>query len=281
MNKRYIINRLRAWLILSGILIFFGSSATIYAEGFPKGQMNVNIDWPSFLERCDPVWDVAPTDFEESPRLGNGRIGMYMYKESGQGEHPASGMVITGDVLHFGVDREDIYDHRDSSWGWTAHSKPRFHPGDFKLQTVGKMTDMYVRQDLYNAEWRGTITTEKGEIKFRSFIHHERPVIVVEMETTGAESNAKWTFNPTEAISSRKDAPGRGQFWPDSKKNAENYFKLTGENGENIQTQSSLRIPERWGHQPVCSEITGRRRIYNGLAGCEKQPVETHALHQH
>lgn len=223
-HRQYCLCLFAIFLLSNGVLSRVAAQDDIQRNH----SFKVAVDWPSFLERCDPIWDVAPTEFAESPRQGNGRMGMYMYKESAEGEHPDASKAKGGGVIRFGVDREDIYDHRDSSWGWTAHSKPRFHPGDFKLQTIGQITDMYIRQDLYNAEWRGTITTEKGSIRFRSFLHRRMPLIVMELESTSEESGAKWFFSPFEAISSRKDAPGRGQFWPDTKEKAENYFKLTG-----------------------------------------------------
>ena len=217
--------------IIFSFFLIIVNAHDVFAEAESSNLLKVNIDWEKFLEGCDPIWDVAPLSFGESPRLGNGRIGMYMFKESSQLEHPSSDpdMATSNNVIRFGVDRADIYDRRDSSWGWTAYSKPRLHAGDFKLYTVGEIEDMYVRQDLYNAEWRGTVTTKRGEVKFRAFIHHERPVIVVELETSGDEHRLKWEFHPFAAITSRKDAPGRAQFWPADEAGAERYYRNTGQ----------------------------------------------------
>ena len=170
MKTQHTIFRLSVlFTIIFSFFVIIVNAHDVFAEAEESSDiLNVNIDWESFLEGCDPIWDVAPLSFGESPRLGNGRIGMYMYKESSQLVHPSSdpNMATSNNVIRFGVDRADIYDRRDSSWGWTAYSKPRLHAGDFKLYTVGEILEMYVRQDLYRHHPEGRQRLLKLQVKY-------------------------------------------------------------------------------------------------------------------
>ena len=55
-------------LIFISILLLPLSSNAADAYTPPK----VEIDWPSFLAKQDPVWDRLPTEFDEGAQLGNG-----------------------------------------------------------------------------------------------------------------------------------------------------------------------------------------------------------------
>ena len=188
------------------------------------------IDWASFLNRHDLVWKLPPTTADDAGMLGNGMLGMNVFKELATTEHPSKDKKISGSnkVIRFAVDRRDVYDRRDLSWGWTSYSRPRIHVGDFQLHTTGKITGFEMRQDLYNAELRGKILTEKGEIRFRSFVHATRPVMVVELEPTPGEERLKWTFRPYEAITTRKDFPPRGDYFPEDAEGVKRYYKNYG-----------------------------------------------------
>jgi len=188
------------FVILFVIIIMTMDISNVSAETRSDSLLDVNIDWASFLERCDPVWDIPPIYFSQAALLGgNGELGMYVYKESAEMEHPhpdIKEISPSNRVLRFGVDRVDVYDRRDVSWGWTAYSRPRFHVGNFQLYTVGQITSLNMRQDLYNAELRGAITTENGEIMFRAFVHASMPLMVLELETSDSEQECKWVFRP-------------------------------------------------------------------------------------
>src|SRR6478752_3677607 len=100
------------------------------------------VDWPSFLARHDLIWKKMPGGWSEAPFLGNGRLALCMYQEPGK------------NAIRFALDRTDVFDRRDTSWGWTAYSRSRYHVGDFQLHPVGKITAVDLRQDLWNAELR-------------------------------------------------------------------------------------------------------------------------------
>jgi len=63
---------------------------------------------------------------------------------------------------------------------------------------------------LWNAESRGTIQTSEGSIEWRSFVHTEDLVIVVEWKATGGETGATWEWTQYELTS-----PASSQFIPE------------------------------------------------------------------
>jgi hypothetical protein len=63
------------------------------------------------------------------------------------------------------------------------------------LKAQGRITNATMQLDLWNAEARGTITTEKGNITWRSFVSINPDVIVTESMETGTEK-AQWEFVP-------------------------------------------------------------------------------------
>ena len=160
-------SRILLSILVLGSCVF----SNLPAQTGPKHMIRDKIDWSSFLSRHDMVWKLPPTFPEDAGILGNGMLGMNIFKELATTEHPSKDSKISTSnrVMRFAVDRRDVYDRRDLSWGWTSYSRPRIHVGDFQLYTTGKITSFNMRQDLYNAELRGNIQTDKGEIRFRAF----------------------------------------------------------------------------------------------------------------
>lgn len=167
-----------------------------------------HIDWPQFLARHDLIWDQIPKNWGQAAFLGNGRLALYMYAEPGQ------------NALRFGLDNTDVYDRRDASWGWVAYSRSRYHVGDFLLAPTGQITGIAMRLDLYRAELRGTLNTDRGSIDFRAFVHAEESILAVELTPSDGEKEYRWNWRPTEAISTRR--PIRNEA------DAEAYQKMYG-----------------------------------------------------
>jgi hypothetical protein len=96
-------------------------------------------------------------------------------------------------ALRWDIGRSDVIDHRDYQdveWG-----KSRLPIGKMLLKAQGRITNASMQLDLWNAEARGTITTEKGTITWRSFVSINPDVIITELTETGAEK-AQWEFIP-------------------------------------------------------------------------------------
>ncbi|AKC83888.1 hypothetical protein IMCC26134_03575 [Verrucomicrobia bacterium IMCC26134] len=136
-------------------------------------------DWPVFMARQDLVWDRLPDRFESAAFTGNGLLGA---------------MVFTGD------------DGQSIKWqqGRTdVEFMGRIPIGDLVLTPVGKILGGDMRLDLWNAEVRGTIKTDRGEIQFRTFTHSDQMVEVFETIATGGEQ-ARWSWAPGLAANARK-----------------------------------------------------------------------------
>ncbi len=155
------------------------------------GELRVNVDWSEFLARHDLVWDRLATTWYESPFLGNGMMGTMIYR-------PRRGH------LRWDVHRSDVQDHRDNTHGWSAYSRGRLPIGYFDLVSVGQVDSGTMHLDLYNAEARGVLRTDVGEIAWRSVVLTGEMAIVIETRATEGERDFTWRFHPAEAISPRQ-----------------------------------------------------------------------------
>jgi hypothetical protein len=139
------------------------------------------IDWPDFLSRHDMIWEKFPAEFDDGGFLGNGLLGVTIYRE---GENR----------LRFEMGRADVTEHR--------RNNNRLPIGGLVLKTEGKILNGTMRLDLWNAELRGELKTEKGHIRFRSLIHTKEMVLLTDMETTGRESNASYSWEAAPCLDS-------------------------------------------------------------------------------
>ena len=76
-------------------------------------RVKTDIDWPSFLGRQDMVWNVLPEQWYESAYMGNGELGLMMYKEPGE------------NWLRLEVSNCRLHDHRP---GTGLLANPRLFP---------------------------------------------------------------------------------------------------------------------------------------------------------
>jgi hypothetical protein len=133
------------------------------------------------------MWNRLSTDWYSGAFIGNGELGAMIYKESDY-------------ALRWDIGRSDVTDHRnyplDAEWG-----KARLPIGKMILKAQGKIVKATMQLDLWNAEARGTITTDKGTISWRSFVATNPEVIITELKETGTEK-AQWDFVPEESKTS-------------------------------------------------------------------------------
>jgi hypothetical protein len=143
--------------------------------------VRTNVGWAAFLARQDLVWDRLPTGWGESAFIGNGRLGATI-------------------------------DARDSVFGWTinrtdvVHDQSRFPIGRVVLKTAGTLTGGTARLALWDAEASGTVATDRGDIRWRSFTATDPSVIVIVLEGRGGERAAALDWVPAEARPPRKVA---------------------------------------------------------------------------
>ena len=92
--------------------------------------------------------------------------------------------------LRWEMGRSDVTEHR--------RDNARLPIGGLVLTTVGKIQGGTMRMDLWNAEVRGSVTTDKGTITFRSFIHTHEMVLLTDLSCTDGEgaANLAWEARP-------------------------------------------------------------------------------------
>lgn len=149
-------------------------AATVSAQGVDR------VNWEKFLGRHDFIWNRLPDRFESAAYTGNGHLGAMIFgKDNGQ-------------TIKWQMGRSDV-----------VFNTSRIPVGDLLLKPEGKIQSCTMRGDLWNAEARGTVTTDKGVIEFRSFTHTDQMVQVFETVVSGQEK-ATWTFEPGLAANPRK-----------------------------------------------------------------------------
>ncbi len=149
--------------------------ALFAASVVEAGLVTDKVDWPTFLERQDLIWETLPKQFDEGAFLGNGLLGTTIYRDG-------------DNRLRFEMGRADVTEHR--------RDNNRLPIGGLMLETVGKIQDGTMRLDLWNAEVRGNVTTDKGTLQFRAFIHTDVMAMILDLVTTGGEQAAKFVWVP-------------------------------------------------------------------------------------
>ncbi|MGW8885162.1 glycosyl hydrolase family 95 catalytic domain-containing protein [Streptomyces sp. NPDC055749] len=145
--------------------------------------------WRTVLDDADLVWQRMPKTWYEGPFLGNGFLGSGIYAEPG------------GKAVRFNVQHSEVQDHRPE-FG-SLFGLARLPIGHFTLEPVGTITGVDWRLSLRNAELTGTITTDRGTLALRAFVHTSSALMAVEITPDGDERDFRWTFHPAQAVSPR------------------------------------------------------------------------------
>lgn len=175
------------------------------------------IDWPEFIGRHDLIWEETPRQWNEGGFTGNGQLGMMVYA------------TLADNRVDFHLGRNDVTDHRlapdrKTSLGTPGANVmihyPRLDIGRMALRPAGKIQSLTLHQDLWNAELRGTLTTDLGLIRFRALTPRDRMIHLIEIESTektadGSAAAWKWEFLPGNPASPRVQiAPPNDPFDP-------------------------------------------------------------------
>ncbi|MEI7830635.1 MAG: glycoside hydrolase family 95-like protein [Prolixibacteraceae bacterium] len=155
-----------------------------------KSLIRLNVNWPRFMAQHDLLWDRIPDDYFAGAFVGNGLLGTMVFKDN-----------AVPNSLRFEIGRTDVYDHRTKES--SAYETSRLPIGQLLLTPVGQITKVNIRNDLWNAEIRGELTTTAGTLSFRCFVPSGDELIVVTSTATGKEKNAKFALRPQLAQSAR------------------------------------------------------------------------------
>lgn len=153
-----------------------------------KPVIKTDIDWPAFMEQQDMVWETLPEYWYDSAFMGNGMLGLMIYKEVGE------------NYIRLETGRCDVEDHRPGSG---CLNTPRLLTGHFVLRPQGRILNGTMRLDLWNAETTAHINTTQGTIELRALVHANQMVILVDVKASEGELGFKWDWVPADAQSPR------------------------------------------------------------------------------
>lgn len=157
-----------------------------WAEVPLDNQMITDTQWSNFLRGQDLLWRRLPPTWKEGPFLGDGRLGVMVYKEPSRNQ------------VRFSVQHGEVQDHRPQ-YG-SLYGLARLPVGHLTLEPVGTITSVDWRQSLWDAELSGTVTTSSGQLTLRAFVHDQ--VLIATVSASGSEQ-VRWVFHPAQAISPR------------------------------------------------------------------------------
>lgn len=135
-------------------------------------------EWTQYMKHTRLFWDSLGTDFYDGLILGNGRLGVNMYKENDS-------------VLRFDIGRSDVTDTRphypDTLFTQQLVSHPRLPIGKLVIKSDGMILSTSLQLDIYNAEASGEIVTTKGRVKLFFFVPSGEEVVHIQATPQGNE----------------------------------------------------------------------------------------------
>jgi len=159
-----------------------------------------------FIGAHDSHWDELKCDWDEdtpgrpSKWRGANKEGYYSGALMGNGLLGANMYKLRDSVYRINFSRSDVTEQRP--W-FDLLRQARLPIGYFTLSTRGKICAESMDLSLYNAETSGRFVTDKGDIRFLSYVHSVQDVFVFETQATGGEKDFVWDFVPFKAISPR------------------------------------------------------------------------------
>jgi alpha-L-fucosidase 2 len=160
--------------------------------GLKGQQVEVKIDYETFLSQHDMLWDIVPHRWEVSPYTGNGNVGFLFFQAKDEAKNVIS--IYTG--------RHDHADHREgenksNQMLWIYRS--RLPLGHFNLSSKGDITGVDLRLSLWNAELTGTVYTSEGSYQIKGYSHSGMDVIYFETKAKNGEA-IKISWHPEDPI---------------------------------------------------------------------------------
>ncbi len=164
--------------------LLFTVLLSLSLQGFT--QVKSGIDWKNFLSDQDMLFDSLSAKWDEGIFLGNGLLGVMIYRED-------------ANTIRFDIGRTDVTDHRTGIN--PSIGRARMPIGKFLFHTAGNIRDIQLRLDLWNAEVKGKIITDKGTIDLQALVAATKDIIIVNANYPGIEKIVEWEWKPEAAQS--------------------------------------------------------------------------------
>jgi len=68
------------------------------------------------------------------------------------------------------------------------------------LATARDAAGVDLRLDLWNAELRGIVSTDKGTLRLHVVVQNDRSVLIASVTPSAGERGIRWEFHPAEAL---------------------------------------------------------------------------------
>jgi alpha-L-fucosidase 2 len=149
-------------------------------------QIINKIDYKTALAKYDMLFDTLSNKWEEGAFIGNGLLGIMVYRED-------------KNAIRFDLGRTDVVDHREGIN--PSIGRARMPIGRFVLNATGNIKKIQLRLDLWNAELYGTVYTDKGAIRLQALIPATKDVIVLNTSTNTTNKIFNWEWKPEKSIS--------------------------------------------------------------------------------
>lgn len=151
-----------------------------------KAQLTKDLDYPSFFAKHDLVFDSLSNKWEEGAFLGNGLLGLMVYREG-------------PDAIRFDLGRTDVVDHREGIN--PSIGRARLPIGRFVLHATSAIQSIHLRLDLWNAELYGSVQTANGTFQLHTLVLATKDVILIRTYGMAGKSLCTIQWVPEPAVS--------------------------------------------------------------------------------
>lgn len=151
----------------------------------------------NYMDSQSLKWEQLPLQWNEGAFLGNGQVGMMVYVDTADNS------------LTLWLSRPDVTDHRKAPDRPTSMGVPganvmidycRMDIGKMKMYPEGRILSGEFELDIYDAELRGSLHTDRGEIRILAYTPYDYDANIVEYECS---QPVRWELHPGSPVSPR------------------------------------------------------------------------------
>ncbi|TDH20083.1 alpha-L-fucosidase [Segetibacter sp. 3557_3] len=151
-----------------------------------RAQVMFNVNEKAFFSKQDLVFDSLSTKWEEGAFLGNGLLGVMVYREN-------------ENAIRFDLGRTDVVDHRPGIN--PSIGRARLPIGRFVWRASSNIREINLRLDLWNAELTGTVYTDNGPVQLQVLVPATKDIILVNTTAPRTGKFFDWEWMPEKSIS--------------------------------------------------------------------------------
>ena len=172
---------------ISAFLLLCCYNLLLHAEN----NVNLTVDWKTFLARHDLIWEQTPDNYFNAPFLGNGLLGALLYQPKNE-------------LLRLDIGSSEVLEHRHSE-ARSIVDNGRLPIGYFELATNYPLKIMKGRLHLYDAEALFNLSMYKQQSATLTLkVLRNTDLIIVDLKPSNGLQTF-WTFRPIPSVVPRKE----------------------------------------------------------------------------